>query len=169
MFKRKDNFYSAPGVATGKKKSLMDISTNVREKRAYEDVSHKELQQMVLELKAHKESCEKGKRLSAKSRTNDITYTLRDVSNTVSLPLLHVKRMTADGGGMPFKLHTLRQRTGITAMVFAICDCTEFKMEPFTYFTDPNAERYLSECRRIDILDFCTRFEGWALSRMPGE
>ena len=77
--------------------------------------------------------------------------------------------MTADGGGMPFKLHTLRQHTGITAMVFAVHDCTELKMEPFTYFTDPSVESYLSECHRIDILNFCTHFEGWALSHMPGE
>ena len=54
----------------------MDISTNVHEKHAYEDVPHEELQQMVLELKDHKESCEMGKRLSAKSCTNDITYML---------------------------------------------------------------------------------------------
>ena len=57
---------------------------------------------------------------------------------------------------------------GVKAILCVVRDSTDFEMAPFVHFTDPDAQRYLTDVRRIDPQDFGTRFEGWALSRLPG-
>lgn len=42
-------------------------------------------------------------------------------------------------------------------------------MDPYCFFTDEDSELYLSGVRKIDVQDFATRYEGWILSKLPGQ
>lgn len=54
-------------------------------------------------------------------------------------------------------------------MLFAVRNETSFKMDPYCFFTDEDSELYLSGVRKIDVQDFATRYEGWILSKLPGQ
>ena len=58
------------------RKSLLDITAQVRDDNAYEKLLCEEKATLVENLRAHKESQTQGKRLTAKSRAHDVAHTL---------------------------------------------------------------------------------------------
>ena len=84
-------------VPAGARKSLLNIMAQAHDDNAYK-LSHEDKVLLVENLRAHKESQMKGKRLTAKLRVHDVAYMLCTITTEVYFIALVVVYLTDMAG-----------------------------------------------------------------------
>lgn len=153
------------GRATGAKLSLSELVQKVRDERLYEQMPPEEIDRLIENLEAEKLSHKQGKRLTAPQKVADVAQTLKRVGNEVCILLFLMLKVL----NICMKLLELHGWCGIHAMLFAVRSEMSFKMDPYCFFTDEDSQFYLSGVRKIDVQDFATCYESWAISKLPGK
>jgi hypothetical protein len=131
----------------------------------YQNLTPQQQDELVAEFEEHKGSMATALRVSVKSRLKDVSHTLLAVEQEVinTLFTLNVRTYTV----VPHQLTNLRSRTGAETLLFITRGSTDVAMQP-TCFATPGVENFLDGVMKMDVQDFLTKLEGFAVQGIVG-
>ncbi|KAG6875862.1 hypothetical protein C0992_001988 [Termitomyces sp. T32_za158] len=112
----------------------------------YNALTPEESRILLREFEAVKATKAKGRRISMKSKINDVTQTLTAVEN---------------------ELHNLKSRTGVETMLFSTRGTTDLSMKGISFATS-GVENFLEGTMKTDTQDFLGKMEGFAVAGVRG-